>query len=69
MSLFDDWWSEMLGLINWLIDLISRFEILKALKPLILIDIPKGLETLNLSLLKAWKIDLKNLHIEWELGC
>ena len=31
--------------------------------------IPKGLETLNLSLLKAWKIDLKNLHIEWELGC
>ena len=69
MSLFDDWWSEMLGLINWLIDLISRFEILKALKPLILIDIPKGLETLNLSLLKDWKIDLKNLHIEWELGC
>ena len=68
MSLFDDWWSEMLGLINWLIDLISRFEILKALKPLILIDIPKGLETLNLSLLKTWKIDLKNLHIEWELG-
>ena len=40
-----------------------------ALKPLILIDISKGIETLNLSLLKAWKIDLKNLHIEWELSC
>ena len=38
---------------------------LKALKPLISIYIPKGLETLNLSLLKAWKIDLKirNIYI------
>ena len=52
-------WSEILGLI----DLISKFEILKALKPLISFEIPKGLENLKSHI--AWKIDLKigNIYI------
>ena len=49
--------------IDRLIYLSSKFEILKALKPLILIDISKGLENLKSHI--AWKIDLKirNIYI------